>query len=558
MNIFGLAKAVVITCMLLASIAYAADCRKTGEVCVDTTPGKYIGDVYVTLAQAGGCWNYEVTYSCLKPNAVNYCQPFIDAQPGCWQTNSVCDKWDTTFGTGCMQYTQTWRCGDPNKPTPTNTTRLNETYTLVSNDYDTAKCSAQSQNSNCKLAESKCTSTTPPALPPGISPSSVAPDGCYERQDTYVCLTGKSDVSECSTYSSNPNCSLQSTSCDPEDVVNGQCTYQRSTYQCMTSPATTTTTTDCSGQQFCSGGACFDRGHAADKDFGLTMAMMETSRQGGVYGNPNNLFGGEDSKCTVKLGGLSNCCKAEGGGQGFTNGGLMGVAASAGGQAVKYGSYYVYDSLMANNAQFLAKGVGAISGATEAAVRSGSTAVAGFTPSLGMYGFSVSFGAAPAGATVLGSAGNMTFAFDPTSLAMSIAIMVVMDFLSCDQNEQLLGLKKGQNLCHYVGDYCSSKFLGVCLEKTQGYCCYNSRLARIINEQGRPQLGKGWGSAEHPQCDGFTQDEFSHLDFSRIDMSEFINDVMSRVVPPNGSGLSSGVQNSVQTKIQNYYDQGGK
>ncbi|EPP7525236.1 conjugal transfer protein TraN [Campylobacter jejuni] len=26
----------------------------------------------------------------------------------------------------------------------------------------------------------------------------------------------------------------------------------------------------------------------------------------------------------------------------------------------------------------------------------------------------------------------------------------------------------------------------------------------MFNEQGRPQLGKGWGSPESPQCRGFT------------------------------------------------------
>nr|WP_285895256.1 conjugal transfer protein TraN [Campylobacter jejuni] len=32
----------------------------------------------------------------------------------------------------------------------------------------------------------------------------------------------------------------------------------------------------------------------------------------------------------------------------------------------------------------------------------------------------------------------------------------------------------------------------------------------MFNEQGRPQLGKGWSSAEGPQCKGFTPEEFQN------------------------------------------------
>ncbi|WP_424895251.1 conjugal transfer protein TraN [Tepidimonas sp. HKU79] len=62
------------------------------------------------------CWEYEDTYTCLKPNAINYCQPLINA--GCWQTNSTCAQWDSILGSGCMKYTQTYRCSDPSQPTP--------------------------------------------------------------------------------------------------------------------------------------------------------------------------------------------------------------------------------------------------------------------------------------------------------------------------------------------------------------------------------------------------------------------------------------------------------
>lgn len=77
----------------------------------------------------------------------------------------------------------------------------------------------------------------------------------------------------------------------------------------------------------------------------------------------------------------------------------------------------------------------------------------------------------------------------------------------------------GMNML-FVGTYCSKKVV-TCVERKESYCCYNSPLARILQEQGRPQLGKGWGSAQHPQCEGFTQDELERLDFDAMDLSEF-------------------------------------
>lgn len=95
------------------------------------------------------------------------------------------------------------------------------------------------------------------------------------------------------------------------------------------------------------------------------------------------------------------------------------------------------------------------------------------------------------------------------------------------QEEQLAKLRKARR-CHYVGSYCSNKTaFGVCLLRKKTYCCYGSKLSRIIAEQGRLQLGKGWGSAKNPDCSGFTLEEVSQLDFEAMDLSEFYSDVMA-------------------------------
>jgi conjugal transfer mating pair stabilization protein TraN len=80
-------------------------------------------------------------------------------------------------------------------------------------------------------------------------------------------------------------------------------------------------------------------------------------------------------------------------------------------------------------------------------------------------------------------------------------------------------------------------------------------MARIVHEQGRPQLkafgpGGGWGTAKNPNCRGFTPQEFQQLDFSRIDLSEYFGDIQRDLTQK-----IQGAQSTVQQKIQEHYEQ---
>lgn len=104
----------------------------------------------------------------------------------------------------------------------------------------------------------------------------------------------------------------------------------------------------------------------------------------------------------------------------------------------------------------------------------------------------------------------------------------------CDTQDILTSTYKESGYCHYVGSRCIKKILGSCVQKSKVYCCFNSKLARIIHEQGRPQLttfgpGGGWGSAKRPNCRGFTPEEFQAIDFGRIDFSEYIEDIQRNI-----------------------------
>jgi len=99
----------------------------------------------------------------------------------------------------------------------------------------------------------------------------------------------------------------------------------------------------------------------------------------------------------------------------------------------------------------------------------------------------------------------------------------------CLPFEYTLACKVGEGYCHYVGERCTSKIFGHCIGKKKVYCCFNSLLARVVHEQGRPQIGLDWGTAKHPKCRGFYPDEFAQLNFQEMDLSEFVENIQRRV-----------------------------
>ena len=96
------------------------------------------------------------------------------------------------------------------------------------------------------------------------------------------------------------------------------------------------------------------------------------------------------------------------------------------------------------------------------------------------------------------------------------------DHLDLREEGVRAGAKRELKACHNVGGYCKSKVLGWCIEKRDAYCCFNTPLARILNEQIRPQLGRGWGSAKNPDCKGINVQDFSRVDWSRVNLDEWL------------------------------------
>ncbi|AOJ79190.1 conjugal transfer protein TraN (plasmid) [Burkholderia savannae] len=366
---------------------------------------------------------------------------------------------------------------------------------------------------------------------------------CWRYEAQYQCRTNEM-VNDCQPLRDR-GCGQIGSTCISRDN-DGTCIQYEQKYQCVDKPEWYSEKTVCDTSAFCQNNAngCFDTSYPPDGDFGRAAAMLEAQRQAGIYGvdaNSLEIFKGYMEQCSIKvLGGatIKSCCKSAGGGSAFTNHELLkagaAVATEAGGEAMRAGSMYVYDSLYnAVDSGILKKGINAL----DSWGRGLGDGV--FNPSFNFYGFSFSFSMAN---------GFQFVSFDPYSFAFQIGMMLIQEWLACDTSEQVTSMKRGQNLCVHVETYCSQKVLGVCIERKERHCCFNSKLAKIVNRGGRAQLGMPMN-----QCGGFNQAQLQSIDFSQLDMSEFIEDVKPKDL--NLNKATDKVKQTVDERVKSYYEQ---
>jgi conjugal transfer mating pair stabilization protein TraN len=628
----------LLTCLLGLIPAEAADCRKTGSVCVDGPSTKVINGATVTR----DCWQFTDTYECVDPSAIDSCTTLKAA--GCGQTNSTCVQ--TAFNGACLDYQNTFGCTAPVVPIAAGVTQLPTTYTIVSDKLNESTCGPLSLNTNCTKTGRRCVegpatrningldvtedcwryeddyscltpqyvnycqalAATPACKIVSDVCGQTAPDGsCNYRTKVYDCSATQAadpniiilndsytitsdtlDMAQCQNYASSPNCALASETCvegpatrningldvykdcwrfertytcasttltsNCQDLISRGCTQTASNcketlpsgdcglwervYQCKFKDGSVTDVTNCNGQVFCDKGNCFDTGYTPDGDFALAATAKEAGREAGVYLDPNTLtlFNGVNNTCRRKLGSAGNCCDSNP--NSGTSNAAMGVTKTVSSEVVRMGSAYVYDALFnGDNLSMIGNGVNAMMG----------NSPFGSSSTMSFYG-----------ATFDVSANGVSFvSFDPYSFAAQIVIMVIVKMLECDAEEKVLAMKRGQNLCEYVGEWCGAKNpLGGCLKTVESYCCYNSRLAKILNVSGKKQLGLTYGDPHAPQCQGFTGDQLSKLDFGAMDLSEFYAEIVSKM--PDIAFRAQKNSVLMQKRINNYYSGGNQ
>lgn len=415
--------------------------------------------------------------------------------------------------------------------------------------------------------------------PPGAL---MLTSSCWSMQVDYTCLQY---ISDCAKFTGNPNCKeVGDGICvfpTPANLApnaasrTGPCMSTSRLFSCIDSAAVTTPPmiTGCDSTSTVDGLDWTTHTESAANDFIQVATSAEIARQLATYGDNSGdmikgLFPGVAIGCRNKYSGLNNCCSESPSGT-FTNQqvGLQTSLAVSGfkmaaGYGMKFGSAYVKDFVISK-----ASGTFAQKGAEKMFESMASTATTwtSFTQTFGLYGFGFSASGAASGiGSTLGlysetssmALGNTGVYFNPYAFAIAIGIQIVMEVMSCNQDEKDLANARKDNLCHHVGEYCSTelKILGgsvACIETTTNYCCYNGLLGKAIGEGAKTQLGISWGTAKFPDCSGLTPAQLSSLDFTTEDMKAALKPFQDQIMRTYQSNIEPMLNDgSVKTDIQ--------
>ena len=130
---------------------------------------------------------------------------------------------------------------------------------------------------------------------------------------------------------------------------------------------------------------------------------------------------------------------------------------------------------------------------------------------------------------------------------------VLVGLAGCSAEEIELAKERNAGNTRYLGKYCAKRtFFGVCIRRARAWCVFGSKLGRILQEQGRSQLGVGWSD-----CRGLTVAEVERIDFGRLDLSEFTENLMDGSMDPAVS-LPDGAdtQATMRERIRDFYSRG--
>lgn len=104
-------------------------------------------------------------------------------------------------------------------------------------------------------------------------------------------------------------------------------------------------------------------------------------------------------------------------------------------------------------------------------------------------------------------------------------LCIHLDLGNCSKEEKTLFENVKEGKCHYIGRV-KNAFM-----TRHVYCCYPTKLARIVQEEAHQQLGLSWGTSEEPKCRGLTIEQLQSLDFEAMDFTDFIQEFQSKIDP---------------------------
>ncbi|WP_431358199.1 conjugal transfer mating pair stabilization protein TraN [Salmonella enterica] len=406
--------------------------------------------------------------------------------------------------------------------------------------------------------------------------------------ETHCPVNTGGNLNSCQMYEDNPQCGFISSECiDGAEGSSGKCYVFKDTYDCGTDISIPTlekeTTYQCGGPIRCMGDDCLDITKSQSTDFARASALLNAAQfmtqdmscTGQNYDdNPTgeenvmcSAFAGEAGECKIAVGGVSDCCekpmnisfadylnlimavpKLDGAVMGLSDGSAVKGAYQVLRDPVMSGwteitqpfaSYIenisgAVDSFLQPVQQFAQETIGALKEqitklTSEALGNASATGAAGV----------------PAGAPesmteqILGQQGAAMLSTVMTVYTVYVVSMVMIQMIwKCEEKEFTMNAKRALNSCTYVGSYCKSKVLGACVEERESYCCFNSPLSRIIQEQVRPQLGLNFGDARTPQCGGIPLDRIADIDWSKVNLDEWLGILQQNGKLPDPASLN--------------------
>jgi conjugal transfer mating pair stabilization protein TraN len=374
-------------------------------------------------------------------------------------------------------------------------------------------------------------------------------------------------ATDCTALEDDPNCGFLSSSCvQYAQGASGLCYVFEERWDCGTLHGIPvlerTSTMDCAGPVRCMGEDCLDTAEEQSGDFAkaaaaLQAAQMATSDLDCSRGSCV-VFSGEAMECKRAVGGIVNCCTTPDGisladylalvfAMGKLDNALLGLDQGN----VLRGSWETLRQPVASVWSEVTRSFTSVANnlmgktaadATEAAAQ---LSLDAFKQALmqqtaewvaELFGeaaanalFTVNGGAAfvggnlQAGTIQLGGVVGTALAWVMAAyMIYCIAVILIQLIWTCEQEEFELGAKRELRSCHDVGSYCKTKVLSACIERRKAYCCFNTPLARILNEQIRPQLGRDWGEADAPDCSGIAVSDFARVDWDRVNLDEWL------------------------------------
>jgi len=406
-----------------------------------------------------------------------------------------------------------------------------------------------------------------------------------DKDGNKQCLENYQDVDQCIKYEENPQCGFISSRCvDGATGSKGNCYVHEEIYDCGTDVSVPTleknTEYQCGGPIRCMGDDCLDVTKTQSADFARATALLNAAQFmtqdmscediTGANNTYCKAFSGEAGECKIAVGGVSDCCEKP------TNisladylmlimavpkldGAVMGLTD---GNALK-GAYQVLREPALQGWTEVTKPFTSYIENVSGAVDSFFQPVEQFVDQLidelkqqvkevmmdvmKSAGQDAATEQAAVAASEQAAEAMMETATTWLSTAMTIYTVYVVSMVliqmiyKCEEKEFTMNAKRALKNCSYVGSYCKSDVLGVCIEKRQAYCCFNSPLSRIIQEQIRPQLGKNFGDPKNPQCEGIPLDKIAEIDWSKINLDEWLGILQQngQFPDPNSINLDS-------------------